>query len=206
MEPKERILVKAHELFTRYGIRSVSMDDIAAQTGMSKKTLYQYFADKEELVNAVVTTHLDREQNDCFVAIENAQNAVHEIFLEFDHVQEMLSEMNPVVLYDMEKYHPQTFAKFKAYQDNFLSGIISRNLRRGIEEGLYRPVLDVDIITRFRIFTMMAAFNLDVFPSSRTNLLYVEQQLLDLFLYGIATPKGIKLIEKYKKQRTKITN
>jgi AcrR family transcriptional regulator len=203
MEPKERILKKADELFKRYGIRSVSMDDIAAQVGMSKKTLYQYYVDKEELVNAVFTTIMDQNKESCGSCVHHADNALHEVFLQFDQVQEMLAEMNPSVLYDMEKYHAPTFAKFKAYQNEFLYGMIRSNFERGVAEGLYRNDFDIEIITRFRINTMMSAFNLDLYPASRTNLVYVEQQLLDLFLYGIVTAKGIKLIQKYKKQRTK---
>ncbi|WP_165871532.1 TetR/AcrR family transcriptional regulator [Flaviaesturariibacter flavus] len=203
MEPKQRILQKADELFKRYGIRSVSMDDIAAQVGMSKKTLYQYYVDKEELVNAVFSTMMDENKASCGSCIHHAENAIHEVFLQFDQVQVMLSEMNPSLLYDMEKYHAPTFAKFKAYQNEFLYGIIRSNFERGVAEGLYRDNFDIEIITRFRIHTIMVAFNMDLFPASRTNLLYVEQQLLDLFLYGIATAKGERLIQKYKKQRTK---
>jgi AcrR family transcriptional regulator len=203
MEPKERILKKADELFKRYGIRSVSMDDIAAQVGMSKKTLYQYYADKEELVSAVFTTIMEENKVSCGSCVQGAENALHEVFLQFDEVQEMLSEMNPSVLYDMEKYHAPTFARFKAYQNEFLYGMIRSNFERGIAQGLYRDDFDIEIITRFRINTIMSAFNLDLYPASRTKLVYVEQQLLDLFLYGIATAKGIRLIQKYKKQRTK---
>ncbi|WP_165917328.1 TetR/AcrR family transcriptional regulator [Flaviaesturariibacter aridisoli] len=203
MEPKERILVKAHELFNRYGIRSVSMDDIAAQTGMSKKTLYLYFADKEELVNAVFSRIMEDNKAGCCQSQAVADNAIHEIFLAFDRVQEMFNTMNPAVLFDMEKYHAPTFSKFKAYQNEFLYGMIRSNFERGIGEGLYREELDADILTRYRIASMMMAFNLDVFPMSRTSLWQVEWQLMEVFLYGIATARGEKLIEKYKKQRIK---
>src|SRR5205823_1985521 len=78
MEAKDRILQKAHELFMRYGIRSVSMDDMAAQLGMSKKTLYQYYSDKEELIDAVVTALLAGNQKQCMEGKQNAENAIHE--------------------------------------------------------------------------------------------------------------------------------
>ncbi|MDB5252396.1 MAG: hypothetical protein JWP27_1565 [Flaviaesturariibacter sp.] len=203
MEPKERILAKAHELFLRYGIRSVSMDDIAAQTGMSKKTLYQYYVDKEELVSAVFTAILDEKKCQCLDDKSGADNALHEVFLAFDRVQDMFATMNPSVLFDMEKYHAPTFTKFKAFQNNFLYSLIKANLERGITEGLYRPEIDIDIMTRYRIHSTMLSFSQDIFPNNRTQLVHIEQQLLEHFLYGLATPKGDKLIEKYKKQRTK---
>src|SRR5580765_6719580 len=98
---KERILQKAHELFMRYGVRSVSMDDIAAQLGMSKKTLYQYYADKEELVDVTLGALLDDNRKECLADRQTAENAVHEIFLAFDMMQEMFSNMNPSIVFDL---------------------------------------------------------------------------------------------------------
>ncbi|HEY0059300.1 MAG TPA: helix-turn-helix domain-containing protein, partial [Flavisolibacter sp.] len=124
MEPKQRILEKAHELFHRYGLRSVSMDDIAAQVGMSKKTLYLYFTDKDELVDAVFTGIMEVNKTRCSVEQQDADNALHEVFLAFDRTQEMFSHMNPAVLFDMEKYHASTFSKFKEFKNTFLYGMI----------------------------------------------------------------------------------
>jgi AcrR family transcriptional regulator len=202
MEPKERILEKADELFNRYGLRSVSMDDIAAQTGMSKKTLYLYFVDKDELVDAVFSKVMDFNKVHCTAEKENADNALHEIFLAYDRVQEMFANMNPSVLVDMEKYHSATYLKFKQFKNHFLFGMIRSNIERGIAEGLYREDIDIDILSRFRIHCILLAFNTEVFPNNRTQLVAIEQQLVEFFLYGLATPKGVKLIQKYKSQRT----
>lgn len=204
MEPKERILEKAHELFNRYGLRSVSMDDIAAQVGMSKKTLYQYFTDKDELVDGVFTGVMEENKRHCCAEQKKADNAIHEVFLAFDRVQEMFANMNPSVLFDMEKYHSATFTKFKDFKNTFLYGMIKTNIEKGINEDLYRSDIDIDILARYRIHSIMLAFNPDVFSTSRTQILLIEQQLVEHFLYGLATTKGIKLIQKYKSQRTKI--
>ena len=203
MENKERILLKAHELFNRYGIRSVSMDDIAAQLGMSKKTLYQYYADKDELVNAVFSGIIDHNKKECTGCRSNGENAIHEVFLSFDMLEGMLSEMNPSILFDMQKYHPSAFRKFEDYRNNFLYGLIRENIERGIKEELYRSDVDVEILTRYRLFSIMISFDSDVFPANKTKLVYIEQQLLEHYLWGLATNKGQKLIQKYKNQRTK---
>lgn len=203
MEAKERILEKTHELFNRYGIRSVSMDDIAAQLGMSKKTLYQYYSDKDELVNAVFSKVLDVNKSECISCKQIGENPIHEIFLSFDMVEEMLTTMNPAVLFDMQKYHPSAFRKFLDYKNNFLYKMISANLKEGVKEELYREDIDVEILTRFRLYTIMLSFDSEVFPSNKGSLVYIEQQLLEHFLYGIATSKGQKLIQKYKTQRIK---
>lgn len=197
METKERILKKAHDLFNRFGIRSVSMDEIAAQLGMSKKTVYQYFADKDELVDAVFTAMMDQNRECCIADVKEAGNAVQEVLLAFNRVQEMFATIHPSVLFDLEKYHSATFQKFKEFQNGFLYQQITTNLKRGIQEGLYRENLDIDVLSRFRIYSIMLSFNPEVFPNNRNNLLHIEQQLLEHFLYGIATPKGQKLLQKY---------
>jgi TetR/AcrR family transcriptional regulator, cholesterol catabolism regulator len=203
MDPKERILVKSNELFNRYGIRSVSMDDIAAQLGMSKKTLYQYYTDKDELVNAVFDVVLSINKNNCTECIKKGDNAIHEIFLSFDIMEEMLKTMNPSVLFDMQKYHPSAFKKFDDFKNGFLYKIIKANLERGVKEELYREDIDTDILARYRLHTVLLSFNPEVFPTVKTNAVYIEQQLIECFLYGLSTLKGYKLIQKYKNQRTK---
>jgi len=203
MEIKERILIKADELFNRYGVRSVSMDDIAAGLGMSKKTLYQYYADKEELVSAVFVTFLQSNRERCLNDRKKAENPIHEIFLAFDMMREMFSQMNPVVLFDLQKYHPQVYKKVHEHKYDFLYQVIKTNLDTGVQLELYRPEIDTDVIARFRIESVMLAFNSDIFPNNRTQLVHIEEQITDLLLYGLATTKGQKLIAKYKNQRTK---
>ena len=203
MEPKERILTKAHELFNRYGIRSVSMDDIAAQLGMSKKTLYQYYADKEELVSGVFLSMIEGNRTRCLADRKVAENAIQEVFFALDMMQEMFAQMNPVVVFDLQKYHPDVYAKFHEHKYTFLYHMIQTNLEKGIREELYRSEIDVEVITRLRIESVMLPFNSEVFPNNRTHLIHIEEQLHDHFLYGLATPKGQKLIQKYKNQRNK---
>lgn len=203
METKDRILVKSHEQFNRFGIRSVSMDDIAAALGMSKKTLYQHFADKEELVSACFSQVMEHNRHQCLIDQKRAENPIHEIFLAYDMMQEVFANMNPLVIHEMEKYHPVAFKKFQEFKYGFLYSVISNNLERGIKEELYRPEIDIDVITRLRIEGVMLPFNTTVFPNNRTHLMHIEEQLFDHFLYGIATAKGQKLIQKYKTQRTK---
>jgi AcrR family transcriptional regulator len=203
MDTKDRILVKSHELFNRYGIRSVSMDDISAGLAISKKTVYQYYSDKEELVSAVFLTVIETSKVRCLDDKKQAENAIHEVYLAFDMMQEMFAQMNPVVINDLEKYHPSVYRKFHEYKFGFLYQMIKSNLEKGIKEEIYRTDMDVDVLTRFRIESIMLPFNSEVFPNNRTHLIHIEQQLLDHFLHGLSTTKGQKLIQKYKNQRTK---
>ena len=203
MDNKERILIKAEELFMQYGIRSVSMDDIANQLGMSKKTLYQYYADKDELVEAVVEGHINEVQTECLGCRQNATNAVHEIFLTMKHIMEELSNMNPMMLYDLEKFHYRSYQHFKNYKDKFLAEMIRKNIEWGIKDELYRPDLDIEVMCKFRLESLMIPFNVSVFPPGKYNLAAVSRKLIEHFIYGLATIKGHKLIQKYNEQRQK---
>lgn len=203
VETQERILQKGQDLFLRYGIRSITMDEIAAQLGMSKKTIYQYFSDKNELVDAVAAAHIDNNKCKCKAYHETAVNAVHEIFLTIEMVQEMMANMNPAIFYDLQKYHPKTFSKFNEHRNTFLYKIVKDNLEWGVADGLYRQEINIDVTTKVRLETMFLPFNQDVFPSGKYRLADVETETLEHYLYGIATLKGHKLIEKYKQQRLK---
>ncbi len=201
MEIRERIQEKATELFDRYGIRSVTMDDIAGQLGISKKTIYQSFADKDELVEAVFELHMHESKDRCISDQQHAENAVHEIFLAMDMVSELLKCMHQNILFDLEKYYPKVYKKFLQYKSDFVGNIIARNLDMGIADGLYRPELNVEIITKLRLHTMMLSFNTELYPRSKYNSVEVEHEIIYHFLYGICTAKGIKLITKYKQKR-----
>src|SRR5689334_11898449 len=148
MEPKQRILIKAEELFMQYGIRSVSMDDIANNLGMSKKTLYQYFADKDELVDAVVDGHINMIQTDCLGCRKDAHDAIHEIFIMMERIMEEFSNMNPMLLYDMEKFHFKAYQRFRDHKDKFLLQIIRDNIEWGIKDELYRTDVSVDVMSK----------------------------------------------------------
>jgi len=201
MELKDRIKQKADELYRRYGIKSVTMDEIASQMGVSKKTIYQCFSDKNELVDAVISELLEYNKTCCQSSRMQAQNAVQEVYFGMESLQEMLDNMNPSILHDMEKGHPQTFKKFIDFKYNFLFELMKKNIERGKNEGLYRPEINAELLSRVRIETIMLAFNEDIFPKNQYSLLYIQQELLEYFLYAMVTPKGYKLITKYKKER-----
>src|SRR5688572_15649307 len=201
MEIQERIRQKADELFRRYGIRSVTMDEIATQLGMSKKTIYQYYTDKDQLVDAVAVDEIHYSQECCTKDAAVSANAIEEIFRVMEFVEEMFRNMNPSMLHDLEKYHPLGYRKFLEHKNKFLYDMIKKNIERGIKEELYRPEIDIEIMTRYRLEGLMLGFNTELFPSSKFNLVKLQQEILEHFLYGLATLKGYKLILKYKQQR-----
>ena len=202
-DTKSRIQKAAHDLVMQYGIRSVSMDDIATNLGMSKKTIYQYFKDKDELVEAVVDEVISTNQYACKQDIDRSENAVHEIFLVMEMMAEMFKTMNPFILHDMQKYHPAAFSKFKKHKNEFLYNVCTQNLLRGVQEELYRPEMSVDILCRYRVETMFIPFNPEFQQSLKHSLAKIEEEILMHFLFGLVSQKGYKQIIKYREQKAK---
>jgi AcrR family transcriptional regulator len=197
MDVKERILLKATDLFMRYGIRSITMDEIAAQLGISKKTIYQFFTDKDEMVDGVVENHIRDNEEKCKGFHTVSQDAIHEIIIAVAETEEMLKVMNPLILYDLEKHHPKSQKKLMNHFHRFMYVMVIENLQRGVQEGLYRPGLHEDIVAKHRLESAFMCFNQDVFPHGRYKISEVCRELALLFLYSITTEEGKKLIEKY---------
>lgn len=196
-----RIREKAHNFFMQYGFRSVSMDDIANNMGISKKTIYQYYADKDELVEAVIESEFQKNQAICEYDKSHSKNAIHEIFIAMDMMMEMFSSMNPSLIFDMQKYHPKAFVKFNAYKNEYLYNLTLDNIVRGIREGLYREELNVVILSRFRVETMMMSFNLDFNSKLKNSMAEIEEEIITHFLFGLVNVKGYRMVLKYQQER-----
>jgi len=198
-----RIFQQAHDLFMQYGLKSVSMDDIANKMGISKKTIYQYYADKEELVAAVVKHITSHNQSQCNKDILSSENAVHEIVLAMEEMSKLFETMNPSILFDLQKYYPKAFRFFHSHKNEFIYSKIKQNISRGIKEGLYRADVNIEIVTKYRVESIVLAFNPEFQTSVKSGLVSIAHELSTFFLYGIANEKGHKLIGKYIKIRSK---
>jgi AcrR family transcriptional regulator len=194
----ERILLKARDLMLQSGLRQVTMDDLAHQLGISKKTIYQYYKDKDDLVKAVVNLELKEHEMTCKDCKSKAENAIHEMFLLMENMKAMTQTMNPNSMMELEKHFSNAFDMIKTHKDDFLFSLIKQNLMKGIEEGCYRKDLDIDIISKFRLETVFIPFNLHLFPLSKFNSLEVHTQLMEHFVYGLMTIKGHELMDRYK--------
>ena len=200
---KTRITLKALELFMSYGIRSVSMDEIASALGISKKTIYQYYSDKDALVLEVVEVVLNKNCEECKADREIAKNAVEEGFLAISQTAELFKRMNPLLIFDLKKYYPKAYKTYVDFKTNFLYEILKASLKRGIKEGLFRPDINVEIAARFRVESILIPFTPEFFNNIKTGIEEAKLELFYIFMFGVASPKGYKLIEKYIKTKTK---
>jgi AcrR family transcriptional regulator len=198
MDLKDHIITEADALFCQFGIKSVTMDDIARHLGMSKKTIYQYYKDKNDLVQILIQSKMEAEVCVMDQNSTEALNAVDEVFRAVTHMESMLSNMNPILFYDLQKYHPEAWLVFKNFRENSLFKVIRKNLEWGIQEGYYRKEINLDIISRMRIEQVDMAFNHSLSLVNKYGVFRVMKEITEHYLYGISTPLGNKLIDKYK--------
>jgi len=198
LETKEKILKGAEGLFTRYGIRSISMDDIAHHLSVSKKTLYQHFADKDELVTMVTEAHMASSKKMYEAIRKHSENSIDELHKIGMQVRRHMEEQNPSLLFDIQKFHPKAWSVWVEYKDNFIHSAIVRNIKQGIKDGLIRPEVSAEIFAQFRLATIQICSDEQYFPHGKFNMAEVQSQVFEQFVYGICTEKGKKLYQKYK--------
>jgi AcrR family transcriptional regulator len=198
MSQTERIILGGEELFLKAGIKSVTMDDIAKHLGMSKKTIYQFFKDKNELVIALVKKKLQEDEDQMCAIISQSGNVIEEMINMMKCSEEIFSRINPIVIHDMQKYHPDAWKEFQQFKSNVLVHTLEELLTKGIKQGYIRPDIDVKIIAMMRVAQVEMGFNATIFPVAEFNTWKVQQQFLEHFNYGICTLKGYKLLNEYK--------
>ncbi len=198
LEVKEYLIEEADKLFCQYGFKSVTMDDIAKHVGMSKKTIYQHFKDKNELVNILIKEKLSKQDCAMKEGRSKAANAVEEIFYAIADIHHLLNSVNPKLFYDLQKYHPVAWLYFKNFKEKNLRDSINTNLRRGVEEGYYRQEINLDILTQMRLDQVNLIFNQhDNYTNNKYNIAQVMIAITTHFLFGISNSNGLELIKKY---------
>jgi AcrR family transcriptional regulator len=204
LDNKEKLLKGAEDLFMKYGVRSVSMDDIARHLGISKKTIYQHFTDKDDVVVSVAKAHMERQRQQFDRIAAESKNAVEEMVKISINLKENMKNINPSLLFDMQKYHQRAWNEWLNFKHKFIRQSVMRSLRQGMEEGYFRPEMNVDIISMMRLEQVQMAFDNAVYPRDQYNIPEVQAQLFDHFVHGILTEKGKKLYQKYKEKNKNV--
>lgn len=206
MEIRERILRMADELFRQYGIKSITMDDIARQLSVSKKTIYTHFSTKNDIVDEVIISSMQRIIADMNAISDKAKDAVDEILDVLNYMNEVFTRLHPALFYDLQKYHPGVWESFKKFQNNYLNKSLVDNLKRGMREGVYREDVNIEIAAQLRMNQLTSIYNTGIFPPKKFNLREVHVQSITMYLYSIATLKGFRLIKRYQSQREKLSH
>lgn len=138
----------------RYGVRSVSMDDIARHLGVSKKTIYQHFSDKDALVTDVSRSHLERHILLFRQLKAQSNNAIEELAKLSVWIKEDMEKMNPSLLMDIQKHHPRAFRHWMQYKEKFVRESVVQNIEQGKREGHFRPQVNAEIIAVSRLLLL----------------------------------------------------
>ena len=194
---REKIIITAAELFLNFGFKSITMDDIANNIGISKKTIYQHFDNKTKLVEAT-TLHMFEIIShgiDCICELD--KSPIEEIYEIKKFVMEHLKDEKSSPQYQLQKYYPRIFETLKKKQFSVMQGCVTGNLKRGIDKGLYRANLDIDFISRLYFNGMVCLKDKDLFPLNNFSMNMLMDNYLEYHLRGICTPKGIEELTNY---------
>ena len=197
---KDKIITESLGLFMNYGLRSVTMDDIAKHLGISKKTIYLHFKDKEEIIMQSTSMYFDSEHKKMDEIEKMADNAVEHLYKLTFWLRERIKNTNTNALYDMKKYYKKAWEKYKDYKHNVIYNSVINNLKRGIKEGLFRDDINPEVLSQLRIGQIELSFNKEIFPEDKFTLVEIHEQLFEHFTYGILSKKGLDLFETYKQK------
>ncbi|GAA0530231.1 TetR/AcrR family transcriptional regulator [Chitinophaga japonensis] len=197
MTVRDRILDTALRMFRTYGIKSVTMFDISRECGISKKTVYEHFTDKAELVQEGIGTLLEMLTEQMSSARREAADAIDELMRTTRNIEVLGRTMNPVMLFEIQKYHPQAAQAIAQFKREGVLQHIRENLERGIAEGWYRSNLNMDIIARMRQLQLESAFDPSQYPAEQFDPHEVMQEITANYIMGIATLEGHKLAARY---------
>jgi TetR/AcrR family transcriptional regulator, cholesterol catabolism regulator len=197
MEKEQLILLEQiTQLFLRFGIRSLTMDDIARELGISKKTLYRYFEDKKDLVRKVIEIFIEFDKGLVLQLRDRKVNAVDEMMEICTHISQKITEVHPSVFYDLQKYHADAWKIYNDYKQDFIFNCIAENIRKGIEEGFYRENLNVEIIAKLYISRIDLFINPELFPPGEISFKNLIFEAIKYHVFGIASEKGAKYLNK----------
>ncbi len=202
MNKVDDILEKVNDLFMKYGIKSVSMDDIARKLGISKKTLYLYVDNKADLINKSLQLHLISEKQNILEVCRKSIDPIDEMLNIARYIASMLRQMNPSTVYDLQKYYGDSWKIMESLHQEHIYGVIKENIDRGVELGLYRRNLESDIIAKFYVGKSLILVDEDIFPAKKYKREKLFLEFISYHIHGIASKKGLELLEKHLSEKT----
>lgn len=194
---KEKILNVADELFIKYGVKSVTMDDIARELSISKKTIYQFFKDKNEIVKEFTLSQCNCRRDDFEEIPQKSRNSVEALIMVTKCIRQNVLTLNPLLLMEVKRYYNDAWNIFLEFKEHTFYKSLEKTIIRGINEGYFREEINPEIIAIMRMEQVQSCFDPKVYPTDRFDFKEVQMQLLDHFIYGLLTPKGQKLFNNY---------
>lgn len=189
MEERE-VIQKARQLFMRYGIKSMTMDEIARQMGVSKKTLYQFVDNKKDLVKKVMLQHIDLQQCDIQDVFSDQANAIDALMEMTKVMGSKMKELHPSIMFDLKKYHPEAFAILQEHKQSFIYKNIKNNLEIGMKSGLYRDNLNPELLTYLYLSMVNSIMDPENFNKNEFAYSDLHAEMMRYHIRGIASAEG----------------
>lgn len=180
----------------KFGIKGITMDDVAKELGISKKTLYQHVSDKEDLVGKFIDNEITLRQNQICNCFKEGFNAIDELFEISFFMNKLMREQNPATEHDLKKYYPQQYEKILKVKREGMVNYILLNLKKGKNEGLYRNDMDDEIIAKLYLSRAESISASSLYTVEELTSVKIFIELLSHHIRGIATGKGLKELEK----------
>jgi len=193
---KESILKKSGEIFLKFGFKSVTMDDIANELGISKKTIYKYFKNKVDLVDQATEYMHDLMHTEVLKIYDMGYNAIEENFEANKVFKGFMQNSDDSPVYQLKKYYPETYKKIMAQEFCLFKDCLSNNVEKGIRDGLFRANINVEQIVKFYFSLIMSVHDSDLYTYSKNTINKLELNVLEYHTRAIATKKGITELEK----------
>ena len=193
---KDKIILKSTDLFLNLGFKSVTMDDIANEMGISKKTIYQHFQNKTKLVEATAMHVFENISHGIDCICELDKNPIEEIYEIKQFVMLHLKDEKSSPQYQLQKYYPKIYASLKTKQFEKMLGCVTQNLDRGITQGLYRDTIEIDFVARLYFNSMISLKDQHIFPRENFSMPMLMNNYLEYHLRGICSPKGLETLTK----------
>lgn len=203
-EDLQKILSRVHDLYIKYGIKSITMDDVARELSISKKTLYQFVTDKDDLVGKFVDNEINQRKDGICTCFKPGCNAIEDLFEISLFMNKLMKDYSPATEYDLKKYYPHHFEKIVTTREEGIFNYILLNLKKGKVEGLYRDEINEDIIAKLYLSRFESSRFNDLFSAEDFSSLKLFMELLTYHIRGIATKKGIAVLEKRLNELEKI--
>lgn len=196
MDNLTKILDKSEELFFRVGIKSITMDDIARELGMSKKTVYLFVDNKKDLVEKVMKRYIEKEAS-FFQTIDTQKlNAIDIIVEIIKHVHKSLGNLPLSAIYDLQKYYPKSWSMFNGFKKEFIFKTMESIIRKGKEEGLFRANIKETLIANFYVLAIEDTLNPSNFPENKYNFKDTYFEYIIYHLHGLASEEGLQYLKK----------
>lgn len=190
---KEKIINKAKDMFLRLGFKSITMDDIAGEMCISKKTIYKYFANKELLIHES-TQVLHKEVHEIITEIiSRGYNAIEENFQIRKMFTDMFKSTDTSPIYQLKKHYPEVYEKALEYQVQECESCFKQNIEKGIAQGLYRKDINIDVYVKLYYALI---FTINENTRSEREAAALEMEALEYHTRAMATEKGIAELEK----------